>query len=57
MNTIILLMSIICFIFSSYWMFAKLNGFNVFAWFMGKTTSLLGVILPVIYWLKLLNII
>jgi hypothetical protein len=50
-------MSIICFIFSSYWMFAKLNGFNVFAWFMGKTTSLLGVILPVIYWLKLLNII
>jgi hypothetical protein len=56
MNTLILLMSIICFIFSAYyWIFVKLNEFN--AWVMSKTTSLLGVILPVIYWLKLLNII
>lgn len=57
MEKLLLLMSICCFISNFCGLIANLTGINVFGVFILKTIFLFGVLFPVLYRLKLLNII
>jgi len=56
METIILIMSIICFLTSAFCLVAKVTGGTI-AFLLAKLIGLVGVICPVIYWLKIANVI
>jgi hypothetical protein len=58
MNKLILIMSILCFIPNLFWLLAEITGTrNFIIMLIIKAIALLGTILPVIYWLKITNII
>lgn len=57
MKELLIVMSITSFIMNCYGLIAKWNGINIFFIFLFKLFHFIGVIVPVIYWLKLLNII
>jgi hypothetical protein len=49
---------VVCFIPNLFWLAAKVTGFGGFLGKMVvKTIALLGTLLPLIYWLKLLSVI
>lgn len=56
MEKLILIMSIACFITSMFFVISKLTG-NILFTFLFKSIGFIGVIVPIIYWLKLLKII
>ena len=56
MEILILIMSIICFINSLWFLIANLTG-NLILQAMFKIGAVLGTMLPIIYWLKLASII
>ena len=50
-------MSVMCFIPNMFWLVAKVTGGGVLGKITVKTIALLGTMLPLIYWLKLLGVI
>jgi hypothetical protein len=58
MEKMLIVMSVVCFIPNLFWLAAKVTGFGGFLGKMVvKTIALLGTLLPLIYWLKLLGVI
>lgn len=56
MEKIILIISIICFIQSAFWLAAKVTG-NVASHILAKSMGIAGTVLPLIYWLKIGGVI
>lgn len=50
-------MSIVCFIGSSFFLVAEINKTNLFLKFLFRIIGVLGVTLPIFYWLKLNSIL
>jgi len=57
MEKLILLMSVVCFIGSSFFLVAKVTKTNTFFTFLFRLIGVLGVTLPILYWLKLNSVI
>lgn len=58
MSIILLIISIICFILSAFFLFAKITGSQGgLTKILIRIVGLLGTFLPIVYWLKLLNVI
>jgi hypothetical protein len=57
MEKLILIMSIVCFIGSSFFLVAKVTKTNLFLTFVFRLIGILGVVLPILYWLKLNSVI
>ena len=57
MEKMLIVMSIMCFIPNMFWLISKVTGTNAFGKMAIKTIALLGTMLPLIYWLKLLSVI
>jgi len=57
MEKLILAMSIICFILSFLILIAEMKKMSWIVFFILKGLSMFGVLLPVIYWLKITEII
>ena len=57
MEKMLITMSIMCFIPNMFWLVSKVTGTNTFGKMAIKTVALLGTMLPLIYWLKLLSVI
>jgi hypothetical protein len=56
MEKMIQIMSIICFLNSCWWLIADVTGKLVFK-FIVKVLGIVGTVLPIIYWLKILGMI
>ena len=56
MNTLLITISIICFLFSLFFLIGEITA-PLLVKILTKIIAILGVMLPMIYWLKLLNII
>jgi hypothetical protein len=56
MEKILLTISIICFLNSMFWVVADLKGTAILK-FIVRTIGFIGAILPIVYWLKLLEVI
>ena len=57
MEKMLIVMSILCFVTNMFWLVAKVTGGNFLGKIAVKTIALLGTMLPLIYWLKLLGVI
>lgn len=57
MEDIHLIISIICFLGSAWWVVARINGVGATGVFLIKLVSLTGIILPIIYWMTLAGIL
>jgi hypothetical protein len=57
MEKLILLMSIVCFIGSSFFLVIKVTKTIIILTFVVRLIGLLGVLLPILYWLKLNSVI
>lgn len=57
MEKLILLMSIVCFIGSSFFLVAKVTKTIIILTFVLRLIGVLGVLLPILYWLKLNSVI
>jgi hypothetical protein len=58
MEKLFIIMSICSFIANLFWLVADITGTkSVFLILLVKTIALFGVLTPILYWLKLLNII
>jgi hypothetical protein len=57
MEKMLIVMSVLCFIPNIFWLVAKVTGGGVLGKMIVKTIALLGTLLPMIYWLKLLSVI
>jgi hypothetical protein len=53
----LIVMSVLCFIPNMFWLLSKITGTNGLGKMIIKTIALLGTLLPMIYWLKLLGVI
>ena len=57
MNNLLLIMSTCCFIPNLYGLIATWTGVGTFGVLFIKVIALFGTLCPILYWLKLLNII
>jgi hypothetical protein len=57
MNTLLLIMSICCFLSNLFFLVANITKTNIIMTFLIKIVGIVGVLTPVLYWFKLLNII
>ena len=53
MNILIMVMSVICFIFSVFGLASNVNGTNILGVMVVKAISLMGTLFPILYWLML----
>ena len=56
MKELIFLMSILCFLGCIWWVVGTVTGNTVFK-FIAKSLGIVGCIIPVVYWLDMLNVL
>jgi len=56
MEALILIITVICFVFSAIWVFGNVTGHFLIV-ILWRIIALLGTFLPIIYWLKIAQVI